>query len=180
MTTDRDQEASTFTGEVRKIPEPYLSLLRKLVESLLRRFGEDLISVILYGSVARGEAKPDSDVDLIIVIKDLPKGRFRRQDLFMEVEEDLKQSLDELESRGYHVYFTPIMKTPEEAERFTPLYLDLTEDAVILFDRGDFFRDLLRRLRGKLDELGAERVRLGRFWYWRLKRNYKFGEVIEI
>ncbi|MEM2206899.1 MAG: nucleotidyltransferase domain-containing protein, partial [Sulfolobales archaeon] len=32
----------------------------------------------------------------------------------------------------------------------------------------------------KLKELGAERVRCGRKWYWRLKRDYKFGEVIEL
>jgi hypothetical protein len=29
-------------------------------------------------------------------------------------------------------------------------------------------------------ELGAERVWVGRKWYWRLKKDYKFGEVIVI
>jgi len=29
-------------------------------------------------------------------------------------------------------------------------------------------------------ELKAERVRIGKRWYWRLKKDYKFGEVIRI
>ncbi len=163
-----------------QVPEPYRSILLKLVEVLERRFGDDLVSVVLFGSVARGEARPDSDVDLIIVVRNLPRGRFRRQDLFMEVEKELEPLLEELERRGYYIEFSPILKTPEEASRVVPLYLDLVEDAVLLYDRDDFFRNILENLRRRLEELGAERVRFGKLWYWRLKRDYRFGEVIEI
>ncbi|MBS7247979.1 MAG: nucleotidyltransferase domain-containing protein [Candidatus Freyarchaeota archaeon] len=159
---------------------PYGEVLSLLVERLLERFGSDLVSVVVYGSVARGEARRDSDVDLLIVLKGMPKGVFKRQELFMEVEEKLGENLDRLEELGYHVEFSPVIKTPEEARVFSPLYLDMVEDAVILFDRDGFFDGVLRRLRGRLQELGAERVRLGKAWYWRLKRDYSFGDVIEI
>lgn len=98
----------------------------------------------------------------------------------MEVEEELEPLLRELEEQGYHIEFSPILKTPEEAEKITPLYLDLTEDAVILYDKDNFFTRILEKLRRRLQELGAERVRFGKLWYWRLKREYRFGEVIEI
>ncbi len=163
-----------------QVPEPYRSILLKLVEVLELRFGDDLVSVVLFGSVARGEARPDSDVDLIIVIRNLPRGRFRRQDLFMEVEKELEPLLKELEEQGYYIEFSPILKTPEEASKVVPLYLDLVEDAVLLYDRDDFFRNILENLRRRLRELGAERVKFGKLWYWRLKRDYRFGEVIEI
>ncbi|MEM2550444.1 MAG: nucleotidyltransferase domain-containing protein, partial [Nitrososphaerota archaeon] len=68
---------------------PYGEVLSLLVERLLERFGSDLVSVVVYGSVARGEARRDSDVDLLIVLKGMPKGVFKRQELFMEVEEKL-------------------------------------------------------------------------------------------
>ena len=165
---------------VNKLREPYASLLRKLLRALLRRFGDDLISVVLFGSVARGEAKRDSDVDLLIVVRGLPRSRLKRQDIFMEVEEELEPELENLRKRGYEIDFSPILKTDEEAERISPLYLDMVEDAVILFDRGGFFRRIMDRLRERLRELGAERVRLGSRRYWRLKRDYRFGEVIEI
>ncbi len=162
------------------LKEPYRTLLMKLVEVLKERFGDDLVSVVVFGSVARDEARSDSDVDLIIVVKNLPKSRFRRQDLFMEVEEKLEPLFRELESKGYFIEFSPIMKTPEEAKKITSLYLDLVEDAILLYDRNNFFRNILERLRKRLNELGAERVRFSKLWYWRLKRDYRFGEIIEL
>ena len=54
------------------------------------------------------------------------------------------------------------------------------EDTVIVYDKDEFFEKILEKLRAKLMELGAERVRVGKKWYWRLKKNYRFGEVIEL
>jgi len=160
--------------------DPYRGLLSKLVGLLLERFGDRLISVVLFGSVARCDAKPGSDVDLLIVVEGLPGSRLRRQYLFMEVEDLLQRDLEELESKGFRIDFSPIMKTPEEASHISPLYLDMVYDAVILFDRGGFFTSILEKLKKRLDELGAERVFIGRRWYWKLKKDYRFGEVIEI
>jgi len=163
-----------------RLKEPYASLLRKLLDRTLEKLGDNLISFVVFGSVARGEAKRDSDIDILIVARDLPRSRFRRQDLFMEIEEAVEPDVEELRKKGYNTDFSPILKTVEEASRTSPLYLDMVEDAVILFDRDSFFEGVLKRLKRRLEELGAERVRLGKMWYWRLKRDYKFGEVIEI
>ena len=159
---------------------PYSVVLKALVEKLFERFRDDLISVVVFGSVARGEARKESDLDLLLVIRNLPRSRFRRQDLFMEVEEELEELLRRLEEEGYMIDFSPILKTPEEAMRISPLYLDMVYDAIILFDRDEFFKKVLDRLRKRLEELGARRIRLGKLWYWVLKEKYRFGEVIDI
>jgi predicted nucleotidyltransferase len=77
-------------------------MFEEMVESYLARLKEcneyDVKSVILFGSVARGQAEEHSDVDLIIVASGLPelKGRdtlppFRKpariQDIWMTPEE---------------------------------------------------------------------------------------------
>lgn len=41
----------------------------------------ELVSVVLYGSWARGTATVDSDIDLLIIAERLPGGRWDRQDL---------------------------------------------------------------------------------------------------
>lgn len=44
-------------------------LLETLTEGLQRQLGSDLWLLLLYGSHARGEAQPDSDVDLLVVLR---------------------------------------------------------------------------------------------------------------
>jgi len=164
----------------KRLEQPYGQLLEKLVKALLEKLGDNLVSVVIYGSVARGEARRDSDVDLLIIARNLPRSRFARQDLFIEVEEKLEEDLERLKEEGYHVDFSPVLLTPEEAARTRPLYLDMVEDAVILYDESGFFAGVLARLRARLEELGAQRVRHGKRWYWVLKKDYKWGEVVEL
>ena len=159
--------------------EPYKSLLEKLTKLLQEEFQDRLVSVVLYGSVARGDNRKDSDVDLLLVIKDLPKTITERAILFDKVERKLDDDIMRLMDEGYYVTFSPVLKTPEEAARFSPIYMDMTEDAIILYDRDGFFRKVLEKTRKRLKELGFERVRLSeKSWYWR-KRDYRLGEVID-
>ena len=50
--------------------------------------------------------------------------------------------------------------------RISPLYLDMVEDAIIVYDKDDFFRKILQNVRNRLKELGSKRVRMGKRWYW--------------
>lgn len=156
---------------------PYKRVLEKLVDCLKERF--NLVSVVVFGSVARGDFRSDSDIDVLIVADGLPD-RYERFKIFDEVEKCLEGELSELRRAGFSAFINPIIKSVEEAGRISPLYLDMVEDAVILYDRDGFFGKILDKLRRRLEELGAKRVRLGKKWYWVLKEDYRFGEVIEI
>jgi predicted nucleotidyltransferase len=46
------------------------SLLKELKASLVKLYGDRLFSLILFGSQARGEATPDSDIDVMAVLND--------------------------------------------------------------------------------------------------------------
>jgi predicted nucleotidyltransferase len=47
-------------------------LLDGLKDGLLRLYGERLDGVYLYGSYARGEANAESDLDLLVVLREVP------------------------------------------------------------------------------------------------------------
>lgn len=163
-------------------PEPGRTVLVEALLGALRAFFQDnLVSVVLFGSVARGEAGEHSDVDLLVVCEELPGSRWKRYDLFHQAAAPLKGMLEELARQHYYPEFRPVLKSRPEAEIHTPLYLDMVEDARILYDRDGFFAGVLASLRQRLAELGARRVYLddGR-WYWDLKPDYRFGEIFEI
>lgn len=142
-------------------------------------YGDRLEAIAVFGSVGRGTPRPDSDIDLLVVARDLPRGRLSRVDEFREVERLLERDLEQARRAGVETRLSPVFRTPEELEIGGPLLLDLTEDAVVLRDSG-CLAARLARLRRRLDELGARRIWRGNAWYWDLKPDYRAGEVFEI
>ncbi|MEA5618945.1 nucleotidyltransferase domain-containing protein [Cronbergia sp. UHCC 0137] len=45
--------------------------MQELCNNLIETYEDQLIAVILFGSQARGDATPDSDFDVLIILKDL-------------------------------------------------------------------------------------------------------------
>ena len=52
---------------------PFDLLINRIVESVKATFGDRLISMILYGSYARGDYDSDSDIDIMAIVN-LPAG----------------------------------------------------------------------------------------------------------
>lgn len=169
----RPPSTSQITQALGEAAGRYSELLRETL-------GENLVSVVLFGSVARGEANANSDLDLLIVCEDLPTGRFSRLRLLEDADRRFEDELLRLRSRGIQTRLARILKTRQEAGRVVPLYLDMVEDARLLYDCGGWFSSLLSRLRSVLARLGAERRVRGRIRYWVLKPALAPGEVIEL
>jgi len=162
------------------LKEIFDELLAKVLPAAQTVYGDRLVSVVVYGSVARRTMRHDSDVDLLIVARDLPRGRLNRVQEFEAVEDAVAEDLRGAASRGITTMLSPILKTPEEVMAGSPLFLDMVEDARVLYDRNGFFAQQLARLHNRLAELGAKRIWKGNAWYWDLKPDYRHGEVFEL
>lgn len=157
----------------------YINLIIKLLKKALR---EKLISIVLFGSVARGEAGEGSDIDILIIVKNF-KGLRSRFEIFNEIEKGLRTSEEyrALKEKKLGTLISPIPLTMEEIKRNPPILLDLVIDGVILYDRDNFMKDKIKHLRNELEKRGAKRIFLGNGkWYWDLKPDYKLGDVVEI
>ena len=139
-----------------------------------------MVSLVVFGSVARDTERYDSDLDFLLVCEELPAGRLRRVEDFHAVEGALEPLLEGLKRDGYAISLSPVFKTRKEATAGSALFLDLLEDSIILCDREGFFTGVLARLRERLAVLGARRIWRGNAWYWDLKPDFKPGEVFEL
>jgi len=158
----------------------YLSQFLRLLKA---RLGDNLISVVLFGSVARGDAKEGSDVDLLIVSDGFEGSFGERFQYFQEIFKELLklETRKKLRREGYGTLISPIPLTPKEVKRHPPILLDILADGIILYDKNGFIKGQLADLRKRLRALKARKVQLpGNRWYWDLKPDYKLGEVVEV
>jgi hypothetical protein len=101
-----------------------------------------------------------------------------RRRLLEPVREGLTPELEALRRQGIYSDFIDAIRSRREAERLSRLYLDMSEEAVLLYDRDRFLHNVLERVRKLLREAGAERHPMGRHWYWDLKQDFAFGEIV--
>jgi uncharacterized protein len=162
------------------LKEKFKELQDTLLKETKSFYGDNLVSFVVFGSVARETFRFNSDIDILIIAENLPDGRMKRVKQFSAVEEKIEPLMESLEKQGIHTYISPVFKTPDEVKKGSPLFLDMVEDACILYDKDEFFTKWLKEFKARLKKLGAKRVWRGNMWYWVLKPDYKPGEVIEL
>lgn len=165
--------AASISERLRQLAEKYVQIAAEVL-------CDNLTSIALFGSVARGEATETSDIDLFVVCRQLPDGVFKRHELLEPIRERLYPDLKRLWAEDIYANLSELAFTEEEARQLRWIYLDMVEDVVILFDRDGFLAGVLNALRQRLQELGARREEIKGVRYWVLKPGAKPGEVINL
>jgi len=101
----RQMSDSTTAIDLPPAP-PHLAndpVLRRAKEGLHEIYGDRLAAVVVYGSRARGDQRPDSDYDLIALIGDFDPERDRKHELY-----DLELELIQLEPLEIEVNIRPM------------------------------------------------------------------------
>lgn len=128
------------------------------VEALRRGLGERLLSVVLFGSRARGDNLETSDWDMLVIAHDLPERplvrRFYLKDLLP------------VSCRGA---VSILARTPSEFRSQLPsLYLDIALDGRILYDPTGYMTGELAVLKRLMRQVGLYRevTSAGDNWHW--------------
>lgn len=139
--------------------ETRMEIPTQVVEQLRSALGERLVSVVLFGSQARGEATAESDWDLLVIATGLPEKPLERH-----------MFLTRLISPGAADAASLLAKTPEEFESGVPsLYLDIAVDGQILYDLYGYMTERLATLRRVIAQAGLyrEHTQAGDWWRWK-------------
>lgn len=144
-----------------------------LCAKLKAAFGKELHSIVLFGSQARGTARPDSDIDILFVFENLSKSCFERDSI-------IRPMLDDVSERFGRPLVSAILLSAEEMKDHPRVLLDMVEDAEIILDDGVFTTEIAA-LKRRMTELDSRRVFLDDgAWYWILKPGLQPGETITL
>ena len=126
-------------ARIRKPDDPLLEIpqqgfrkpVREFLEEARERQGENLVAVILFGSVARGEADRASDIDIqIIVEEDLLESR---RDL-----QDVRQGIEEKKFGGNRYEVQLLVESVESAESYGEKLQEIFSEGIKLYSTEKF------------------------------------------
>jgi predicted nucleotidyltransferase len=126
-------------ARIRKPDDPLLEIpqqgfrkpVREFLEEARERQGENLVAVILFGSVARGEADRASDIDIqVIVEEDLLESR---RDL-----QDVRQIIEEKKFGGNRYEVQLLVESVESAESYGEKLQEIFSEGIKLYSTEKF------------------------------------------
>lgn len=153
------------------VQREYVKVISMYFNKLLKIFKDDLKGIQLFGSVAKGVAKPlhtaESDIDMIILIEKLPPLQER---MLLQIELTKKFGLISI-AQG--IFMTP-QELAQHVKAKAGWLLEALIDGITLFDPQEILKESRERLLKELKEKGVERTEYG--WVWPLKA----GEIINL
>ncbi len=120
-----------------------------------------ITGVMLFGSIAKGSGAIDSDIDVLIIANNINPKRQKRDYEIAEIKHIIS-------GRPLDI----VLITSEEAEsnfkNHNPLFLDIAEDGIIIFEREHFLSDLIEETKEYIKTGGIKRIDNG--WEFPVKR----------
>jgi hypothetical protein len=155
------------------------ALADRVVAEYRAAIGDDLVAIALFGSVARGQARPDSDLDLYVVARRPIVGDSRLHGMWGRI--DASPEYQALAGTGYRPTPSPIPHTVDDLARHPWILLDIVHHGVVLYDPEFVLAQELDAVRRRMAELGSQRIELpDGSWYWDLKPDWRPGEVVDL
>ncbi|MEM2739512.1 MAG: nucleotidyltransferase domain-containing protein [Candidatus Bathyarchaeia archaeon] len=148
-----------------------MEALSKAAKELEEIYREEFLGLALFGSWARGEAEPDSDIDVFIILNSL-SGFEVRSKIYGVIASKVSRPVTLIDARLSDV-------SKEELE-VTPLLLNILYDAIIVYDRLGILRELVEDVRRLIEKAKLTRYRTPDGKYGWKKIDDKALEPIEV
>jgi hypothetical protein len=160
--------------------EGHQYFIEALLERITSYYGNRLISLVIFGSYARGENRLNSDLDLLLILDSKQKiGRLKLQGEFVDqVEIPLEKKTPSLWKEGIYSEISSIILFQDQAQHFLPIYLDMVDHHMIVFDRNNFFEKVLGDVKTKMNRWGSRKKEIGGHWYWEIRPGLGWEETI--
>lgn len=120
-------------------------MISSITKDIKAIFGDNLVSVVLFGSYASGRQKNVSDIDILVIADNLPAKREERLSLVLSISRKYL-------SRGktVSIFLRSSKDIKNGFEYYNPLLLNISENYRLLYDPGGFFSTLMKSIKKKI------------------------------
>ncbi|MCX8162401.1 MAG: nucleotidyltransferase domain-containing protein [Candidatus Bathyarchaeota archaeon] len=148
-----------------------MEALSKAAKELEEVYGEEFLGLALFGSWPRGEAKPDSDVDVFVVLNSL-SGFEVRSKIYGVIATKVGRSVTLINAR--------LDDLSREGLEVTSLLLNILYDAIVVYDRLGVLKRLAEDVRRLIEKANLIRYRTpdGKYGWKRI--DDKALEAVEV
>ncbi|MEM3786349.1 MAG: nucleotidyltransferase domain-containing protein, partial [Nitrososphaeria archaeon] len=177
-------EVSGFVWRDKIRQRDRLPVLELCVARLFEVLGSRLVSIVLFGSLSKGTARPESDIDLLVVARELPKSYSERTNIIREIVSF--KLMDDIiiylwNNYGIYADLDILLVDESEANVTHPFYLDMVKDAIIIYDKYKIMSNKIEEVRMRLEKIGAKRFEEpDGSWYWIISQNPENAREIEL
>lgn len=175
-------EEEVFEENFDRVPYLFRDYLYDFVDLLKLKFKDELLSIILFGSIARGKWTYESDIDIFILFSNKNSKNLNYTQKLTEMIFDYEKSTDLINEKGKKLYCSiqDLSLQLKDLDNFRTLFYDIVMDGIILFDRNQIGFQFFEIIKKKISEKGLKRVYINEAdFYWE-RKEIKFGEIIEL
>jgi predicted nucleotidyltransferase len=138
-----------------------------IINFIINAYNQNLISLAVYGSYASSTQKINSDIDLLIIL-DKKKEKKYEWDFFYD---NIELKINPFSQNLFNNYkismdISPYIISKEQAVFFQPIYLDMTENISILFDKDEFLQNILNKLNKIKKEFHYKKIPYANKFIW--------------
>ncbi len=151
-----------FAGAPCSMQSELGTFFERLVKETKKRWAEELAGIVLFGSVARGTATAESDLDILVVLRpeaSLTRARYREWDELME----------HRKAEEAVVVSPQFVRLPSEKDPLTSLWLEVSLDGVVLWENGFAVSRVFSSLRRRIAASEVSRGESHGQGYWRIQ-----------
>lgn len=124
-----------------------------IIEEMRRQFGPKLVSVVLFGSQARGTADEHSDIDLLVIAEEVPTDWRQQSKIICELR---------ISPRLVDLPVSIILNRPDAVkaslDTVQPLLFGILKSYKVLYDPRDFFETQAQIYRKHMREWDVQEI----------------------
>jgi predicted nucleotidyltransferase len=129
------------------------SLEQKITKEIKNHFGPELVSIVLFGSQARGAADEHSDIDLVVIAEGIPSDWRQQRDIVNKII---------MSPELIRLPVSIILKSPDvvraSLDTVQPLLFGILKSYKVLYDPENFFETQAQIYRERMREWDVQEI----------------------